>query len=149
MPGVKNAAQPTAIGNPMPITYQIEHDLRLVVAAPHGKLVDSDIFRYQQEVWTRLDTKGYDELIDMTGVSEIEFISKNRVAFLADLSASMDPPGLVSKLAIIATTDLHFGLARMYEAYRETTKQGTKLVRVFRNRNDAIQWLGLGSKPAS
>lgn len=133
----------------MPITYQIEHDLRLVIATPHGKLADADIFRYQQEVWTRLDTKGYDELIDMTGVSEIEFISNNRVAFLADLSASMDAPGLASKLAIIATTDLHFGLARMYETYRETTKQGTKLVRVFRNRNDAIQWLGVGNKPAS
>jgi len=131
----------------MPIAYEIEHGQRLVTATPHGVLVDADIFRYQQEVWSRPDVKGYDELIDMTGVTEIEFLSTKRVAFLADLSASMDPPALTSKLAIIATTDLHFGLARMYETYRETARQGTKAVRVFRNRNEALQWLGTNVKP--
>ena len=131
----------------MPITYEIDHGQRLVTAIPHGKLVDADIFKYQQEVWSRPDVKGYDELIDMTGVTEIEFISTKRVAFLADLSASMDPPALTSKLAIIATTDLHFGLARMYETYRGTAKQGTKAVRVFRDRGEALQWLGTNVKP--
>lgn len=133
----------------MPIAYQIDHDQRLVFATPHGVLIDADIFKYQQEVWSRPDVRGYNELIDMAGVTEIEFISTKRVAFLADLSASMDAPALVSKLAIIATTDLHFGLARMYETYRETAKQGTKAVRVFRNREEALQWLGVSLKPAS
>src|SRR5262245_54715009 len=108
------------VRHPMPITYEIDHGQRLVTATPRGVLVDGDIFRYQQEVWSRADVKGYDELIDMTGVTEFEFLSTKRVAFLADLSASMDPPALTSKLAIIATTDLHYGLARMYETYRET-----------------------------
>ena len=126
----------------MPITYQIDHDQRLVTATPHGVLTDGDIFGYQQKVWSQPEVRGYDELIDMTGVTEIEFISTRRVAFLADLSASMDPPALSSKLAIIATSDLHFGLGRMYETYRETSKQSTKSVRVFRNRIEALQWLG-------
>ena len=138
-----------SIGHSMPVTYEIDHGQRLVIATPHGVLIDADIFRYQQEVWSRADVKGYDELIDMNGVSEIEFISTKRVAFLADLSASMDPPALVSKLAIIATTDLHYGLARMYETYRETAKQGTKAVRVFRNRSEALQWLGTNVTPAA
>jgi len=133
----------------MPITYEIVHDQRLVIATPHGVLTDADMFGYQQEVWSRPDVRGYDELIDMAGVSDIEFISTKRVAFLADLSASMDPPALASKLAIIATADLHFGLARMYETYRETAKQGTKAVRVFRSRNEAVQWLGASIQPAS
>ena len=133
----------------MPITYQIDHDQRLVIATPHGVLTDSDVFGYQQEVWSRADVKGYDELIDMTGVSQIEFVSTKRIAFLADLSASMDPPALTSKLAIIAITDLHFDLGRMYETYRETTRQSTKAVRVFRSRNEALEWLGAGIQPTS
>src|SRR5262245_30094503 len=133
----------------MPVTYTVDHDQRLVVATPHGVLTDEDVFGYQQEVWSRADVKGYGELIDMTGVSQIEFVSTRRIAFLADLSASMDPPALTSKLAIIAITDLHFGLGRMYETYRETAKQGTKTVRVFRNRSDALQWLGVSPEPKS
>ena len=125
----------------MPVAYQIDHVQRLVIASPHGVLTDEDIFGYQQEVWSRADVKGYDELIDMAGVTQVEFVSSKRIAFLADLSASMDAPALTSKLAIIATADLHFGLARMYETYRETARQGTKLVRVFRDRNEALQWL--------
>jgi hypothetical protein len=105
-------------------------------------LTDADLFGYQQEVWSRSDVKGYNELFDMTDVSHIEFISTQRLAFLADISARMDPPALTSKLAIIAIPDLHFGLGRVYEAYRETTQQSTKAVRVFRNRNEALQWLG-------
>ena len=127
----------------MPIIFKIDHDQRLVIAKPQGVLTDADVFGYQQEVWSRPEVRGYNELIDMAGVTEIEFVSTKRIAFLADLSASMDPPALTSKLAIIATTDLHFGLARMYETYRETAKQGTKTVRVFGNRNEALEWLGV------
>jgi hypothetical protein len=130
----------------MPITYHIDHDQRVVVAIPHGVLTDADVFAYQQEVWSRPDTRGYDELIDMTGVSQIEFISADRVSDLANLSASMDSPASPSKLAIIAKAKLHFGLGRMYQTHREMARQSTKVVRVFRDRQAALQWLGVSIK---
>jgi len=127
----------------MPINYNIDHDQCLVMATPHGVLTDGDVFGNQQEVWSRADTSGYNELIDMTGVSQIEFISADRVADLADLSGSMDSPASASKLAIIATAELHFGLGRMYQARREMAEPSTKVVRVFRDRQEALQWLGI------
>jgi hypothetical protein len=132
----------------MPISYDIDRDQRLVIATPHGVLTDAEVFGYQQEVWSRPETNGYDELIDMTGVSRIEFISPDRVTELANLSAGMDAPASPSKLAIIATADLHFGLGRMYQARREIARQSTKVVRVFRSRQEALQWLGVTDKPA-
>jgi len=126
----------------MPITYHIDRNQRLVIATPHGVLTDADVFGYQEEVWSREDTMGYDELIDMTNVSKIEFISADRVSHLADLSGRMDSPAFPSKLAIIATSDLHFGLGRMYQTQREMARQSTKVVRVFRARPEALQWLG-------
>jgi hypothetical protein len=125
----------------MPVTYDIDHEKRLVAASPHGLLTDAEIFGYQKEVWSRADTRGYDELIDMGGVTQVEFISTERVSKLADLSGIMDSPAIPSKLAIVATSDLHFGLGRMYQSHREMAVAGTKTVRVFRVRAEALKWL--------
>jgi hypothetical protein len=130
----------------MPITHKIDHEQRLVSATPHGVLTDREIFAYQMEVWSGSEVLGYSELIDMSAVVEIEFVSANRVFELAKLSESMDPPAAPSKLAIVATADVHFGLARMYEAYRGSGKEGTKTPRVFRNRAEALQWLGVSAE---
>ena len=130
----------------MPIPYHIDHDQRLVIATPHGVLTDAEIFGYQREVWSRPDTRGYNELIDMTGVTQIEFISAQRVSDLAMISGSMDSPDSPSKLAIIATANEHFGLGRMYETYRQLDKKSNKVVRIFRIRKDALQWLGVSIK---
>jgi hypothetical protein len=107
---------------------------------------DADIFDYQQEVWSQPDTRGYNELIDLTGVTQIEFISADRMSYLARVSGSMDSPASPSKLAILATADMYFGLARMYETYRNMTKPGTKVVHVFRTSQEALLWLGVSIK---
>ncbi len=126
----------------MPIRYTIDRERRLVTATPQGVLTDADIFAYQQAAWSGPETKGFDELIDMGGVTEVEFVSADRVSELARLSGSMDAPDSPSRLAIVAASDHHYGLGRMYQAYREIATPGTKVVRVFRNRAEALEWLG-------
>jgi hypothetical protein len=133
---------PTESGDTMPIKHTIDHDKGLVMATAHGLLTDADIFAYQQTVWSRPEIKGFDELIDMGEVSGIEFVSGQRVSDLAQLSGSMDASDAPSKLAIVVATDHQFGLGRMYQAYREMAPQGTKVVRVFRDRAEALEWLG-------
>jgi len=128
------------------IHYHIDHEQRLVIATPREVLTDADMFDYQREVWSRPDTRGYNELVDMTGVSQIEFASADRMTELAALSKSMDSPSASTKLAIVAADNLHFGLGRMYETYRHLEKKGNKEVSVFRTRREALQWLGVGSR---
>jgi hypothetical protein len=82
----------------------------------------------------------------MTAVSEINFTTPNGISKLANLSSSMDAPTSPSKFAIIVTTDLHFGLGRMYQARREMAKGSTKVIRVFRSRREALEWLGFSIK---
>lgn len=79
--------------------------------------------------------------------THVEFVSNARVFEFAQLSGSMDPPAVSSKLAIVATSDLHFGLARMYQAYRASSAKGTKVVGVFRTRDEALNWLGASITP--
>jgi hypothetical protein len=60
---------------------------------------------------------------------------------LAELAAGMDDPLAKSKFAIIAREGLHYGLARMYEAYRSMQSKNTRTLAIFRTREDALRWL--------
>ena len=82
---------------------------------------------------------------DVADLLKIEFISSDRVIQLANVSADMHATQSLPKLAMIATTDLHFGLGRMYQSYREMTPNGTKVVGIFRTREAAMEWLRAGS----
>ena len=126
----------------MPIEYRIHTQLRRVIATAHGALTDADVFGYQNEVWSRADVAGFDELVDMTRVDHVELPvpSAERLRTLAATSADMDAAGS-SRFAIVAPGDLAYGLGRMYGIYREMDRRSSKEVRVFRSMEDALAWL--------
>src|SRR5262249_11384908 len=105
-------------------------------------------FGYQREVWSRPDVRGYDELVDMTAVEEIEQPSAARIRELASLAAGMDAPDVPSKFAIVAPATIAYGLGRMFEVYREMDPRSTKEVSVFRTREEALAFLGMGARAA-
>lgn len=131
----------------IPIEYRIDHERQLVLARGCGTLTDEDVFGYQREVWSRADVVGYKELIDMSDVDHIALPSANRVRDLAQLSAGMDRASASSMLAIVARSDLAFGLGRMYQTYRELQVKSTKQVGVFRSLDDALAFLGVERGP--
>jgi hypothetical protein len=131
----------------MPIKYKIDHARRLVVTTGYGTFTDSDVFGYQHEVWSRPDTIGYNELVDMTAVKHIALPSVGRIRQLAKLGAEMDAPALKSKFAIIAPDDIAFGLGRIFANHRSLDDRSTKEVGVFRTAAEAFAFLGLQNDP--
>src|SRR5262245_30949529 len=131
----------------MPLDYRIHHQLRLVLTRAVGVLTDDQIFAYQDEVWSRPDVAGYDELVDMSDVEHVAVPSIDRVVQLAAASAGMDPKTPVTRFASVAPRDFEFGLGRLYGARRELDGRGTKRVGVFRSRAEALEWLGLEKAP--
>jgi hypothetical protein len=127
----------------MPIEFYVDHERRTVFAKGRGVLTNDELVNYQQQVWSRPEVAGFDELMDMSVVKEIGGLSTAGVQELADLSAAMDRTDVATRFAVVAPDDLAFGLARMYGAYRETSPHSTKQVAVFRTRADALRWLGL------
>lgn len=127
----------------MPIEYSVDAQRRLVTVRIHGTLTDDEIFAYQRDAWSRPEVAGFDELIDMDAVEHIAIPSAARARDLAQLSAGMDAAA-PSKLAIVATTTLAYGLGRMFETYRSLDPRSTKQVAVFRSKRDALKWLGFG-----
>jgi hypothetical protein len=125
----------------MPITYTIDRPRRTVYASASGVLTPQDLFTYQTEVWSAPELRGYDECVDMLAVTDVEAATDSNMKALAELSARMDDPSAKSKFAIIAREDLHYGLARMYEAYRSMQPKSTRTLAIFRTREEALRWL--------
>jgi len=127
----------------VPIEYRIHYEHRIVIARGRGAFTTADVFGYQREVWSREDVAGFNELVDMTAVTEIVTASAERMRELASLSAGMDPSGGSAKMAIVAPQDIAFGLGRMYETYRSLEPASKKEVSVFRTISEALAFLGL------
>jgi hypothetical protein len=137
-------AAPVGPVGPMPITYDIARDRQLVTAMLSGVPTEAEIFNDQREVWSQPEIRGYRELIDMTAVTDNKSVTPDRIIALAELSGRSDPPSSAS-IAIIASSDFHFGPGRMYQTYRESAGKGTKTARVFRNCREALTWLNTGT----
>lgn len=129
----------------MPIEYSIDPSRRLVAARGLGVLTSEDVFGYQREVWSRPDVVGYDELMDMAEVTRVDVPDPPGDGFraLAGESAASDAPAKPTKFAIVAAENFAFGLARMYQAYRELEPRSTKEVKVFRTMSEALAFLGI------
>lgn len=124
----------------MPIDVRIDPELRIVFATPVGTLRTEELFDYQRDVWSRPEVAGFNELVDMGRVEKVAFKTPQKVKDLAGLSAGMDGPA-PSRLAIVAVQETHYGLGRMYQAYRELDTRSTREVRVFRKMEEALAWL--------
>ena len=117
---------------------QIDHERRRVVGAAAGTLEDRDLFAYQQEAGRFPD---YDEVFDGTAVDRLRDITSASLKKLADVAAAADRADRNTKLVIIASQDIHFGLGRMYGSLRECSPHATKKSAVFHTWEEAEQWL--------
>ena len=127
----------------MPLVYRIDRDAKLVVAAGYGTVTDSDVFRYERETGARSDMIGYDELIDMSSVTEIDVATAERVEELAAEAAAKDYVHGPAKLAIVAPGDIAFGLGRIFQIHRRVEPGSMKDVGVFRTMDAALEFLGI------
>jgi hypothetical protein len=125
----------------VPLDYRIDHEQRLVRVTASGVITADTLFEYQKEAWSDPAIAEYDELADMSGVEDVQAPLPENVSALAGFSARMDTSAKPTKLAIVASDDLLFGLGRMYQAYREMKPGSNKEVAVFRSMPDALAWL--------
>ena len=103
-----------------------------------GCVTGDEIIEAHQEIYStdNLKRQRY-QIIDRTECSEYKVSTEDieRIAVI-DKAASKSNPNIV--IAIIAPSDLQFGMSRVWEVYVEESKFKTK---VFRNRITAEIWL--------
>lgn len=122
----------------MPCNYTIHRDQRLVVTTASGVFTFADGMAHEDKLY---DDANFDpnfvHLIDATGITRAE-VTASEISTLAR-RVRFSPK---ARKALVVSTVLLFGLARMFQTYLQLSG-AAESVSVFRNRDKALQWLGI------
>jgi hypothetical protein len=119
----------------MPAYYNIDKERRLVMSTGSGVLTMTDALAHQEDLLKDPDfSPRFSQLMDLTQVTKVEFGTEDLRRLAQRSIFSPD-----SRRAILVSSDVVFGLSRMFEIFRETL--GETGIRVFRNLDDALEWV--------
>jgi hypothetical protein len=124
----------------MPITFDIQPQKKLAIAVHAGLVPDAEFLSAYRSLYAdaRFDIS-FDLLVDLRRADS----SARSTDALRDFAACVSEfyPGADTRprVAVVATENISFGLARMYEAFSDAVPWD---FRVFREVSDALEWLG-------
>ena len=125
----------------MPQRHQIDVARRIVVSCAWGELSTADFLAHFQAVGTDPSfDPTFGQLVDLR---EVALFTLDTVTIREKAARSLFQPGV--RRAIVAPSDIAFGLARMFGMYAASASQN---VAVFRTIDDAERWLGLATVAA-
>jgi len=125
----------------MAVRDHFDPEANLLWVTFEGTLGDDDLLKYAHHALESGEVPaGHDELIDLRGVEDGGGISTHVLRRIADMFTRSDTMPERSRVAMVATTDVHYGLSRMYQAFRSDSPLD---LRVFRDMGEARAWLGL------
>jgi hypothetical protein len=130
----------------MPIRIRVDPARRVSYTTATGVITDADLREVCASMLANPDyDPSADHLFDGNGIERLE-VTPATVQEAAQLFASADhriSTGACPRVAIVAPADATFGVARMYEAYREMQPSSPKRYLVCRTMEEARRWLGL------
>jgi hypothetical protein len=122
----------------MPLTYQVDKENHVVRSRGTGVLTMADLLGYFAE--TRADPafdEGMQRVMDLREVTQLP--SSEDIRTLASFARNKAPVQ-TARMAIIASSDLAFGVSMMFKAF---VGYGERLL-VVRNEDEAMNWLEKG-----
>ena len=128
----------------MPAKHAIDTKAMLLITTWEGEAIDNEfieaIKKYQSDIQCNRDYHGFNEVVDFRKVTKIKLTTKG-ITNIGSIASSTDNTGVKTKLVFIVSSDLAYGLVRMYEAIRSFSANATKTVKVFKNESDAFEWV--------
>jgi hypothetical protein len=123
----------------MGIQYVIDEHFGLVVAEARGHVEDRDLLDYAERLLADPDrTRAKHELVDLRRVDDSSEVSSAGVRRLAEFWSDRSAMMAGGRLAIIAPSEVGYGMSRMYQILRS---DGPDSIQVFRQRGEALRWL--------
>jgi len=128
----------------MPVNHHIDSNNQLIITTWEGIACDIEfieaIKHYQNNIQNRPDCINYNEVVDLSKVTSFK-LTTDGIKTIGSIASNTDSKELNKKLALIVSSNLAFGLARMYEAYRSFSNTSNKEIRVFKDETDAFIWV--------
>jgi hypothetical protein len=125
----------------MPIDWSVDDDRHCLQAHFSGALTWQEIMEFQTSVSLAPQYLGYLGYLVIASSSRFPVGSAtDPVQLIARRAAARNGPTSQTRLAIVAQTDMAFGIVRMYMAFRELAGS-TRPVGLFRDEAPAQAWL--------
>jgi hypothetical protein len=121
----------------MPADFYIDVPRRMVFSIGTGVLRFADLREHMERLLREPDfCPEFNQLLDFRHATDV-VITTEEIILLA--ARKVFSP--TSRRAFVVTTDLHFGLVRMFGSYREFA--GEQGIKIFREMPPALEWLSL------
>ena len=115
--------------------YEIDKERRLITSTASGVITLPEIWAHQEKLDRDPDfDPSFAQLLDVTQVTKLKLSSEDVRRVAESNTLSTNP-----RLAIVATSNLVYGMARMFQIFREM--KGEEKTRVFRDRDEALAWV--------
>jgi len=124
----------------MPFSVQIDPARRLVESRWEGIATAEMLVAYVDQVWADAAVRNYRELIDFRAVTEVQVPTADLQAF-AEYSRQFDNPDVPARSAVIAATNLVYGLSRMFSTLRSLDPDDNREFQVFDDFDAGWRWL--------
>jgi len=123
----------------MAITYEIDEERSIVMTTVTGRLTDAELMAHKEALLADPRfSAGMKELSDIRGIEDLD-VTPQGIMAAASFDSQNNAELATHRLGLLVPTDLVFGMARMYEMRTEGNTGGVK---VFRNEEEAMLWLG-------
>src|SRR5208283_4961352 len=119
----------------MPAYFKIDKEHRLVMSMISGVFTMAEALAQRENLRKHPDfDPSFSQLVDFTQVARIELKQEDMQSLAQASIFSSD-----SRRAFVTSSDVVFGMARMFEALRDSI--GDNGIRVFRNLDEALDWV--------
>jgi hypothetical protein len=121
----------------MPVSHRVDLSRGCVMTTFEGTVTTSEILA-NADVMSRNEEVDHChvELVDLTAVVGDEVDT----SVIREVAANLKHAIHIKRMAVLASSELQYGLARMFQAY---AGDAPVEVSVFRERGEALSWLGL------
>lgn len=120
----------------MPASYRIDAERRIIFSKAQGTLTADDLLEHHRRLTSDPGfDRTFNQLWDFSAV-EVDDVPTETIRMLAR-QRSFDAG---ARRAMVGSTDVQYGLLRMFEIQKEGAAEE---IRVFRDLGEARAWLGL------
>ena len=125
----------------MPVEHSFDTDANLLIVVLRGPVSDEDLLKYARHITEDPSiSAGHNELIDLREVETGGEVTSPVLRRIASMFSEIDRTPEQTRVAMVANSDVAYGLSRMYQAFRSESPLD---LRVFREVSEARSWLGL------
>lgn len=118
----------------------LDIEQKLIISRWQGAVDENALRAYVDEAWTDPSRRGFNELIDFSRVTDVD-APFEALQGVADYSRQFDNPEESARTAVVAPSDLIFGLSRMFAGLRSADEDDRRQFAVFGSDKEALHWL--------